>query len=291
VGGVVAGVPTVRQRRLGAELRRLREAQDATADEIASRLQWSPSKISRIENARIGVRVRDVRLLLELYKVDEDHMGDILALAHAATERGWWARYQDSMPKKFAAFVALEDEANSALNYGTYTVPGLLQCEEYAHTILQSSTRAFDSLTPTEIDRRVHIRMRRQQLLHRTTPLIFSTIIDESVLVRLIGSRKTMRRQLDYLVELAQLPNVEIGVIPLNVSREPVFGESFTLLKFSPAYEVRFPDFLYIDNVQSSDFLDDTITYSYRKSWEWLKESALPPAESIDRISQAAQAF
>jgi transcriptional regulator with XRE-family HTH domain len=290
-GAWVAGVPTVRQRRLGAELRRLREAQGLTAEEIASRLEWSTSKISRIENARIGVRVPDVRLLLELYKVDQHHMGEILALAHAATQRGWWAQYQDSMTKGFAAFVALEDEASTALNYGTYTVPGLLQAEEYARSIIRSSTVAFDTLTPRDIDRRVHIRQRRQRLLHRENPLHFSTIIDESVLMRFIDSRDTMRHQLEYLAEVALLPNVQIRIIPLDAPREPVFGESFTLLEFSPAYDVTFPDLLYIDNVQSAEFLDDKITYGYRMSWQSLSESAMSPEASVDRITRAARTF
>ncbi|TDC51285.1 XRE family transcriptional regulator [Actinomadura sp. KC345] len=123
----MAELPTVRRLRLGAELRRLREGLGFTAEDIASRLDWSPSKISRIETAKIGVRVSDVRLLLELYQVGEGHMGEILALAQAATQRGWWDGYRHTLPERFAAYVALEDEASAAFLYSTYSVPALLQ--------------------------------------------------------------------------------------------------------------------------------------------------------------------
>ncbi|MFD0857185.1 helix-turn-helix domain-containing protein [Actinomadura adrarensis] len=287
----MAAVPTVRQRRLGAELRRLREAQGLTAEEIASRLAWSTSKISRIENARIGARVSDVRLLLELYKVEEHHMGEILALAQAATERGWWAQYQDSLTKEFAAFVALEDEASRAFNYGTYTVPGLLQCEPYARSIIRSNSAVVPNMTPRDVDRRVHVRKKRQEVLHREQALHFATVIDESVLMRLIDSRATMRAQLAFLIEVSELPNVDIRVISLDAPREPVFSESFTLLEFSPAYDVQFPDLLYIDNVQAVEFVDDKITYPFRRSWEQFRESAMSPEDSIERIARAVRDY
>jgi transcriptional regulator with XRE-family HTH domain len=288
---MVAGAPTVRRRRLGAELRRLREVAGPTAEEIASRLKWSPSKISRIENARIGVRVSDVRLLLELYKVEEHHMGEILALAHAATQRGWWAEHEGALTKEFAAFVALEDEASSSFHYGTYTVPGLLQSEKYARAIIQSATTAFDQLSPLEVERRVRVRMRRQKLLYAEKPLNFSALIDESVLLRLIGDHEAMREQLSRLLEFAELPNVDLLIIPLNVPREPVFGESFTLLRFVPAYDVKFPDVLYIDNIRAAEFLEDSVTYAYRRSWERLRTGALSPGESVERIARAVREF
>lgn len=284
----MAATPTVRQRRLGAELRRLRELLGPTAEEIATRLGWSPSKLSRIENARIGVRESDVRLLLELYEVDEGHTREILALAEAATQRGWWSRYQRVLPEGFAKFVALEDEANAALTYATYALPGLLQDEEYAKWTL-ASNRAVSVDTPREISRRVEVRMRRQELLHRSdNPLTLTAIIDESILLRMIGNRDVMRRQMLKLIALAELPNVDIHVLPLGVHREPVIGEAFILLKFLPAYEVTFPNVIYIDNswMASAEFQDDAVTHRYERSWRALKEDALSPQDSTRRISQ-----
>ncbi|GAA1550011.1 helix-turn-helix transcriptional regulator [Actinomadura kijaniata] len=280
--------PTVRRRRLGAELRRLRERMGLTAEEIATRLDWSPSKLSRIENARIGVRVSDVRLLLELYEVDERHMGELLALAHAATQRGWWAAYEKDLMPGFARFVALEDEADSSSNYVTYSLPGLLQSEEYARYVLESSRSAFPAIPPQKVDRRLEVRMRRQRLLFRDPPLRFSAIIDESVLMRSVGERETMRRQLVRLAELTDLPNLELHVLPLRNPRTPVFGDDFTLLRFSPAYEVVFPEVLYIDGLQTSEHQEEELTYSYRLAWDSLRSSALSHAESTDRIARAA---
>lgn len=285
---LVAGSPTVRRLRLGAELRRLRERFGPTAEEIASRLEWSPSKLSRIETAKIGVRVSDVRLLLELYQVDEVHMGEILALAQAATRPGWWTRYRDAVSEEFAAYVALEDEANTALTYATYVIPGLLQCEDYARCTFETG-KAITSRSPREIERRVEVRLRRQELLNKENPLALSAIMDESTLLRMVGDRDIMRRQLRGLVELSALSNVEMFVLPLNVRREPIVLESFTLLNFAPAYDVSFPDVVHIENLSvSMELQDDAITHLYRRSWEALKAVSLPPGESIRRIEALA---
>jgi transcriptional regulator with XRE-family HTH domain len=282
----MATAPTVRQRRLGAELRELRKRFGPTGDEIAARLDWSSSKLSRIENARIGVRVSDVRLLLDLYQVDEEHKREILALAHDATQRGWWAEYQHTLPERFAAYVALEDEATTALLYCTYNVPALLQTREYARSIIETS-RLVTLTTTREVALNVDVRMRRQELLTRREPLTYSAIIDESVLLRLTGDIGIMRRQLEALTEAAKLPNVNIYVQPLGVHREPNIGESFTLLEFAPAYDVQFPDVAYMDSFMlQMDVQDDSITEMYRRAWKSLKESSLPAEESLRRISR-----
>ncbi|WP_243722627.1 helix-turn-helix transcriptional regulator [Actinomadura sp. 7K507] len=286
----MAATPTVRQRRLGAELRRLRErlGPTATADEIATRLGWSPSKLSRIENARIGVRVSDVRLLLELYEVDEGHMGEILALAQAATQRGWWDGYRHTLPARFAAYVALEDEASEAFLYSTYSVPALLQTREYALSVIETG-RTVTLSTPREMKRTLDVRMRRQELLRRRQPLDYSAVIDESVLLRLVGDSGIMRRQLKSLVALAELPNVNLFVQRLSIHREPLMGESFTLLKFDPAYDVQFPDVAYVDSFQLQvDVQDDTITDRYGRAWEALRRASLSSEESKIYISRIA---
>lgn len=284
----MAATPTVRQRRLGAELRRLREVLGPTAEEIATRLDWSPSKLSRIENARIGVRVSDVRLLLELYEVNEGHMRELLKLAEAATQQGWWSRYQRALPLRFAKFVALEDEANTALTFATYTVPGLLQDEAYARYTMESS-RAVTDDTPQDIALRVEVRMRRQELLFRKdNPLTLIAIMDESVLLRMIGNRDVMRRQMLKLLSLAELPNVEIYILPLGVHREPVVGEAFILLEFTPAYQTEFSNVIYIDNswIAAAEFQDDALTYRYQRSWWALKSVAESAEASLRRISR-----
>jgi transcriptional regulator with XRE-family HTH domain len=284
----MAAAPTVRRRRLGIELRRLRERHGRTVEEAADRLDWSPSKLSRIENARIGVRVSDVRSLLELYRVGEGHRGEVLALAQAATEQGWWAEYRDVLPGEFGTYVALEDEARTALTFASYTVPGLLQTREYAHRILNSG-RVIAVSTPRQAERRLDLRMRRQDVLRLDNPLTLSAVIDESVLLRSIGDRGVMREQMLALLELAALPNVHVHVLPLDVHREPIFADNFTLLEFAPAYDVEFPDVVYLDSLTTMAVLqDDTTTHMYRLCWEALRSVSLSADESLRRMSRAA---
>jgi transcriptional regulator with XRE-family HTH domain len=285
----MAAAPTVRQRRLGAELRRLRESLGPTAEEIATRLEWSPSKLSRIENARIGVRVSDVRLLLELYGVEEGHKEEIVALATSATKRGWWDAYRHTLPERFAAYVALEDEATAAHLYSTHTVPALLQTREYARSVIETS-RLVTQMSTGKVARNVDARMRRQDLLKRPDPLSYSAVIDESVLLRLVGDEGIMRRQLEWLLEVADLPNVHIFVQRLQAHREPIIGEAFTLLRFAPAYDVQFPDVAYIDSfTMQMDLQDDEITERYRRAWNALRDSSMDPDDSVRYIARTAQ--
>lgn len=279
--------PTVRRQRLGIELRRLREEKDLTADEIAEKLDWSPSKISRIENARIGVRVSDVRQLLELYQVGESHRGEILSLARVAGQKGWWASHSDVLDKELLAFIALEDEADSALYCEAQMVPGLLQTEEYARYVIESWDQIHPA-PPTVINRRVDVRMRRQRLLTRPRPLRVLTLLDEAVLLRCIGGKDVMYRQLTHLAKLSQLPNVELRVLPLDKPRQPVIGESFIVLRFASSYDVEFPDVAHIESVLAVHTQDESLTDTYRRVWDELVGTAKSANESRERISQIA---
>lgn len=277
-------VPTVRQRRLGAELRRLREHSGRTLEESAYRLQWSASKLSRIENARIGVQVSDVHLLLDLYRVDHEQSSEVLTLAHGAGRRGWWADFSGVFPRSFASYVALEDEADSALAFATYIVPGLLQTEEYARIVLETA-EAVSFVTPKEIARRLEGRMFRQRLLHKADPLALSVILDESVLLRSVGGAGVMNRQLTRLAELAEESNIQLIILPLNSHREPMISESFTILKFDPAYEIGFPDVVYVEGLAlEPETQDDHVTHRYRIAWERLRGVTLSAEDSLRMI-------
>jgi transcriptional regulator with XRE-family HTH domain len=280
--------PTVRQRRLGAELRRLRDRKRLTADEVADRLRWSPSKISRLENAKIGARVSDVRLLLEVYRVDQSHLGEVLALAQVANERGWWADYQSDLGEDYTRLIAYEDEADSAFHFEEQVVPGLLQTEEYARHVIMGG-KILGALPPQRIDRLVDVRMRRQLLLVKPQPLKLSIVLDEAVLLRRVGDRATMRRQLARISELSRLPNLDIRVLPLDVPHGLFMGGSFDLLFYSPAYDVTFPDIVNIENYMSVISQDESVTYAYRLTFEHQKNQALGPEESHERILRLAQ--
>ncbi|SEG33574.1 Helix-turn-helix domain-containing protein [Thermomonospora echinospora] len=279
--------PTVRQRRLGAELRRLREERSLTGDGVAELLGWSPSKVSRIENARIGARVSDIRLLLELYEVDGSHLREVLALAEEAGQRGWWAQYSD-LPAEYAAFIALEDEADAALQCESQVIPGLLQTERYARHVIRG-WNTIATITPQAIERRVEVRMRRQELLTRPNPLRLSVVLDEAVLLRRVGDHATMHEQLNRLLELAALPSLRLRVLPLDGPHQPIVGESFILLEFSPAYDVTFPDVVHTESLTATQSQHESVTHSYRLAWESLAGQTLGNEESLERISRIAR--
>src|SRR5580704_1093256 len=189
-----SGAPTVRQRRLAAELRRLRG--DRTGDEVAAALGWSPSKVSRYELARTGPNLAEVGKLLDYYGVTGPHREQVLALAREASQKGWWEAYSDALPEELIALIALEDEATSSWMWQVDLIPGLLQTEEYARQIIRGGYQVGIPLLPSQIDQRVEVRLRRQNILTRDNPMEFSVVLDESVLLRRNTDTQVMRAQL-----------------------------------------------------------------------------------------------
>jgi transcriptional regulator with XRE-family HTH domain len=276
--------PTVRHRRLAAELRRLREQCGLTGDEVAERLTWSTAKVSRLENARTGARPEDVRRLLELYEVNGPRQGELIELAAGATQRGWWEDFT-GIPPDYATYIALEADAVACRSWDTQVIPGLLQTEAYAREII-AAWNVVDTVPPAEIERRVQVRLRRQELLHGPAPLELSVVLDEAVLHRLIGDASIMRAQLDHLFEVTRLPNVSLCVLPLNKAHS-LIAESFILMEFSPAHDVTFPDVVHVESLTASHFEDETVTHMYRLTFNELAAQALGRDESRDVIAAA----
>jgi transcriptional regulator with XRE-family HTH domain len=279
-----ARVPTVPQQRLGAALRQLRDDRGFSSEEVGEQLGWSASKISRIETARIGTRVSDVRTLLDLYGVEEHRREELLGLTYEAGRKGWWASYVD-LPPEYAYFIALENEADSVLEYDNHVVPGIMQTEEYARQVIFGSN-AFTVSGPKSLARRLHVRMRRQRLLQPPRSLRMSVVIDESVLLRRIGDNTTMADQLAHLIELVQLSNVSLRVLPLSGIHSPIVGP-FTLLRFAPFYDIDFPDTVYLESVSAAYSQVERVTHEYRLAFTSLAEQALSPRESIQLISRS----
>ncbi|MEV4001056.1 helix-turn-helix transcriptional regulator [Actinomadura sp. NPDC049753] len=280
--------PSVRQRRLAAELRRLRERRGLTGDEVAERLAWSTAKVSRIENARTGAKIGDVRRLLDLYEIDGARHDDLIALAHDAAQRGWWEDYRD-LPSPLADFIALESEATAAREWGSTVIPGLLQSESYARNVI-GGWSDLATLPPQELERRLDVRMRRRELLDGPTPLELSAIIDEAVLRRRIGDHKVMREQLDHLYQMTERPNVTVQILPLDIAHS-VLAESFILLEFSSVHDITFPDIVHTESLTISHFADEAVTYMYRLAYSSLSRQALDAAESRRRIAEVKEAW
>jgi transcriptional regulator with XRE-family HTH domain len=282
------GSATVRNRRLAAELRRLRELGNLTGDDVAERLGWSASKVSRLENARQAPRFADVRRLLDLYGVDGNHREQLLQLARDAVRRGWWEAFSDALPEQYASYIGLEAEAEDIWQWETQVIPGLLQTEAYAQSVEQRS-HSTEVIPPSRVDARVEARLARQSVLTRETPLQLSVVMDEALLLRRHGDPAVMVEQLRHLQERASLPNLSLQVLPLD-GPHPIATGSFTLLQFPHAGGIKFHDVVYIEHLNGCSYLEEeTETYRHRLSFERLRAEALGPDESMEKISRIAR--
>jgi transcriptional regulator with XRE-family HTH domain len=245
------GGPTVLRIVLGAQLRRLREAQQITCEEAGVAIRASHSKISRMELGRVRFRRRDVADLLRLYGVtEESERAPLLALAERANEPGWWHSYSDILPAWFEVYIGLEEAAARIRSYEVQFVPGLLQIEDYARAV---TLLGHPDAPGHEVERRVGLRMRRQSLLTSEDPPLFWAVVDEAALRRPLGGSAVMRRQLRWLLEIVELPNVTLQVVPFELGGHAAAGGPFSILRFA---EPDLPDVVYLEQLTSSLYLD-----------------------------------
>jgi len=282
------GSPNVRRRRLAAELRRLRERAGFIGEEVARRLEWSTSKVSRLERGQSGVKRGDLRRLLDLYRVDPKRREELLALAEESRPSGRLKAISASLPEEHAQFLSYEAEAESMWNWEPQVVPGLLQTEEYARAIMLG-WRSMFPLQPGEIDRRIEARRLRQQVLEREPPLILSFIMDESVLLRRLGDASVMRRQLEHIIDVSRRPHVDVRILPLNGSH-PVLTGAFTYLTFPKIHELTLNDVAAFEHLVGTEYTEvEGDTNSYYIAFRALKESAYGPEQSRDQIARTAR--
>jgi transcriptional regulator with XRE-family HTH domain len=279
--------PTVRRRRLAAELRQLRGGRTGTA--VAKALGWSPAKISRYELGRTSYPLDEVEKLLDFYGVAEPHRAQLLGLAEEANQRGWWETYPDAITPEFMEVIGLEAEADSMAIWETVAIPGLLQTEEYARQIM-SLYQAVVPTPPGILERRVQVRTKRQYVLTRDPPLELSVVLEESVLLRTIGDRDVMRDQLRHLVRLTQLPNVDLRVFRLG-DPPPVVAGSFQIYRFSPIHEAGgLGDVVGVENVHGHLYVEgEADTYLHRLVFQALNDAALSTTKSQQLILQTAE--
>jgi transcriptional regulator with XRE-family HTH domain len=274
------GGPTVLRILLGAQLRRLREAKGVTREDAGWEIRASESKISRIELGRVGFKERDVADLLTLYGVtDHDERDQLLSLARNANRPGWWHKYSDILPSWFQSYLGLETAAALIRSYEVQFVPGLLQTKEYARAVIMLGHGAAP---PDEIQRRVHLRMARQEVLARDDPPQLWAVVDEAALRRPIGGVQVMRAQLESLIEATALPNVRLQVIPFHAGGHAAAGGAFSILRF-PDQEL--PDVVYVEQLTSAIYLDKREDADhYLAAMERLCVEAQPPADTAGVI-------
>ncbi len=281
--------PTVRRRRLAAELRGIRESKGKSGDAVAAALRWSPSKISRYERARTGLRPREVERLLDYYGITGSRRALLLELAEDAAQKGWWEEFADSLSDDYQQFIGLEHEATSIAIWHVDVVAGLLQTEAYARHIISSYSRV-EPIAPGMIGRLVRVRMRRQQVLNREG-LQLSVLLDESVLKRRIGDDSVMYEQLQRLVREADLPNLTLQVLPLDAQHR-VFGESFVIFGFGADSDAILQDVVSTEQLRSGFTLEgERETYLHRIAFQMLAEASLDPAASRALILETAESY
>ena len=284
---IAPGSPTVRRRRLAAELRAIRESKGKSGDAVAAALKWSPSKISRYERARTGLRPREVERLLDYYKITGPRRELLLELAEDAAQKGWWEEFADSLSADYQQFIGLEHEATSISIWHVDVVAGLLQTEGYARHIISSYSRV-EPVAPGMIGRMVRVRMRRQQVLDREDSQLH-VVLDESILQRRIGDDSVMYEQLQHLAREADRPNLTLRILPLD-AQHSVFGESFVIFGFGENNEAMLQDVVSTEHLRSGFTLEgERETYLHRIAFHMLAEASLDPAASKELILRTAE--
>lgn len=278
--------PTVRRRRLGFELRKLREDAGLTLDEVGERLEWSGAKVSRIENARVSVRPRDVRDLLDAYGVtDETRRNNLLLLTREARQRGWWENYRGAVQPGAETFVGLEAEASALHAFDMQLANGLLQTEDYARAVFRA---VWTSDNAEQVDRRVRLRMARQDLLTKEDPPQLWSVLDESVLRRRIGGPEVLQGQLRKLLAATEMPNVTLQVLPFAAGAHAGLDGAFMIAEFRPPD----PDIVFVEYRTGTLYLDDEDQVrQYNRVFDRLQARAIDPDESVDLITKIAAEF
>jgi hypothetical protein len=283
--GGTAGGPTVLRMLLGAHLRRLREAAGVSREDAGWEIRSSESKISRMELGRVGFKERDVADLLLLYGMDdEEERTRLLALARDANTPGWWHRYGDVLPSWFQSYLGLEAAAALIRSYEVQFVPGLLQTEQYCRAVVMLG---HGDAGPAEIDRRVSVRMTRQNLITRPGAPQLWTVVDEAALRRPIGGPAVMRAQIESLIQATKQSNIRLQVIPFQFGGHAAAGGAFTILRFP---DPELPDVVYIEQLTSALYLDkrDDVDH-YAAAMERLCVEAEPPDRTEDVLHAVLQ--
>lgn len=276
--------PTVRRRRLGLELQRLRKDAGLTIEQVAAALEVSDSKISRIETAQVGATPRDVRDMLALYRVPGQQRDWLMQLAREARKKAWWQQRFGNLPA--VTIVGLQAAATSLRSYAPLVVPGLLQNRDYSSVVL-SAIRP--DLAPAEVEQRVELRMAGQTLLEQEGSLQIRAVIDEAAVRRTIGGPEMMRAQLERLIQAADLPNISLRVLPFTAGEHAGLDGQFDIIGFEEDAD---PDVLYLENTTRDLYLSDADAIRrYTMVFDHLEAAALGASESKEFLTSVVAAF
>lgn len=280
--------PVLGRRRLSAALRQARDGTGATQEQVAAAMDWSLSKLIRIEKGTVGISTTDLRSLLAYYGIhDSERVNGLVRLAKTSRERPWWATYREHLPSSdFEKLLGLEAEASKVETFQMTLVPGLLQTQAYIRYVLGGITHKMES--PQAVNVREEVRLRRQEaVVNAETPPNFRFVLDEAVLRRVANNETTMREQLLHLADLSTRSNITIVVIPFGAGPYVDSG-TFSILSF----EGSDPPVVYLENAWYDQIMDRSDQVNkYKQLFELLYERALNPADSQALVQKIADDF
>lgn len=285
----VAGrrAPTIRLRRLAAELRRLRVAAGLTVESVTEVTGLDQSSLYRIERAQNKPQRRTVTTLLQLYKVDQERQATLLGWLKESGQTGWFQVYEPFLPEQYQAYVAFEHEAERLKNYESLFVPGLLQTEDYARAVIEG-VEAGKGLSSEDVLRRVEVRVQRQAVLARPVPMQLHAVVDEAAIRRQVGGAQVMRDQLAHLVRACSMPNVRLQVVPFGAGAHPGMPGSFVVMDFADPFDA---PLVYTDGIAGDAFLETGEDVArFAGTFDLIAKAALSPAHTKNLIQEAAKA-
>jgi transcriptional regulator with XRE-family HTH domain len=275
--------PTLRGRRLAMELLRRREATGMSREEVARQLEWSTSTLFRIETGRSRPQPGNVRTLLELYGVTGPERDGLIQLTRDARQPGWWHSFRDVLPNPYEVYIGLEGGAASIRNFEPVVVPGLLQTGDYARAMFRNGPRELDR---DEVERRVEVRLARQEILARDNRPRLWAVIDEAVIRRLVGGPEVMRGQLRHLADVAQQGKTTVQVVPYRAGAHAGTTGPFVILDFDEPTD---PAVVYVETLAGDIYLEERPDVNrYTLAFDRLVAAALHPDDSVRLIEQAA---
>ena len=275
--------PTVRLRRLAAELRNLRSSAALSREDVEGRTGINEATLYRIETARARPQRRTLVALLDLYGVTDPQRSDLLAIARGAEHQGWLQPYHSELPEEYSAYISFEAEARSVRNYESLYIPGLLQTEDYARAVIVGG---LPMASHTEVEQRVEARLERQALLTSDTSLELWAIVDEAAIRRIVGGHEIMQAQLKHVLLVAQAPNVTFQMIPYDKGAHPGMAGSFVHMSFHDPLD---PELVYVDSLAGDLFLEaEADVRRYKLMFEHLQAAALSPRETSAELAKAA---
>ncbi|OLF06170.1 transcriptional regulator [Actinophytocola xinjiangensis] len=276
--------PTVRLRRLAAELRRLRQNSGLPREEVMERTGLNIATLYRLESAKARPQARTLATLLRLYKVKEPYREYLIQLCRDAAIQGWLRQYHAELPEEYAAYISFEDEAQRVRNYESLLLPGLLQTERYARAVIRG---VLPTATDAEVEDRVRARMERQAVLTKKSRLKLWAVVDEASLHRMVGGPEVMLDQLNHLASAMNEPNITLQVIRYSAGAHPGMPGQFSILEFADPMDT---DLIYVDSMAGDFFLESDVKIShFRTSFDTLVAVAASPIDSASLIADLAR--